>query len=69
MSLFDNLGAAQNPMQLMSQLRANPAALLRRRGLNVPDGMNDPNAIINHLLQTGQISNSRLQMAQMMMRR
>lgn len=67
MSLFENL--AQNPMQLMNQLRANPAALLRQRGLNVPDGMNDPQAIINHLLQTGQISNSRLQMAQMMMRR
>ena len=69
MSLFDSLGAAQNPMQLMSQLRANPAALLRQRGLNVPDGMNDPQAIINHLLQTGQISNSKLQMAQMLMRR
>ena len=69
MSLFDKLGAQASPMQMLNQLRSNPAAILRQRGLNIPDGMNDPQAIINHLLQSGQISNSRLQMAQRMMRR
>lgn len=69
MSLFDKLGAQASPMQMLNQLRSNPAAILRQRGLNVPDGMTDPQAIINHLLQSGQISNSRLQMAQRMMRR
>ena len=67
MSLFNQLGSNQNPAQMINQLRANPAAMLKQRGLNIPDGMNDPQQIINHLLQTGQINNSRLQMAQQMM--
>lgn len=64
MSLFNQLG---NQPNMMNQLRANPAAILKQRGLNIPDGMTDPQQIINHLLQTGQINNSRLQMAQQMM--
>lgn len=64
MSLFNQLG---NQPNMMNQLRANPAAMLKQRGLNIPDGMTDPQQIINHLLQTGQINNSRLQMAQQMM--
>ncbi|MBQ2141428.1 MAG: hypothetical protein II433_10095 [Acidaminococcaceae bacterium] len=64
MSLFNQLG---NQPNMMTQLRANPAAMLKQRGLNIPDGMTDPQQIINHLLQTGQINNSRLQMAQQMM--
>jgi hypothetical protein len=64
MSLFNQLG---NQPNMMNQLRANPAAMLKQRGLNIPEGMNDPQQIINHLLQTGQINNSRLQMAQQMM--
>lgn len=64
MSLFNQLG---NQPNMMNQLRTNPAAMLKQRGLNIPEGMNDPQQIINHLLQTGQINNSRLQMAQQMM--
>ncbi|MBO7669842.1 MAG: hypothetical protein J6S60_04555 [Oscillospiraceae bacterium] len=67
MSLFDSLGQQTNPMQMMQQLRSNPAATLKQAGMNVPDGMTDPQQIVNHLLQSGQISNSRLQMAQRMM--
>lgn len=55
-----------NPMMLQ-QLRQNPAAMLRMRGLNVPQGMNDPQAILNHLTQSGQVNRQWLQsMAQMM---
>lgn len=64
MSLFNQLG---NQPNMMNQLRANPAAMLKQRGFNIPDGMTDPQQIINHLIQTGQINNSRLQMAQQMM--
>lgn len=58
-----------NPMALLQQLRANPMQFLLQRRFNVPQGMaGDPNAIINHLMQTGQISqqqlNSAYQMAQ-----
>ena len=68
MSLFDNLNSnATNPREALEQLKANPQAVLKRAGMNVPDGMTDPNQILNHLLQSGQVSNPRLQMAQRMM--
>ena len=72
MSLFDSLGGQQpmaNPMQLVQQLRANPAAMLKQRGLNIPAGMNDPQQIIQHLVQSGQVPNARLQQAMQMLGR
>ena len=72
MGMFDQLGKGQqvqqNPMQMLSQLRSNPAGMLRQAGYNVPDGMNSPQQIINHLLNSGQVNNSRLNMAQQMAR-
>lgn len=44
-----------NMMQALQQLRADPAQVLQQAGLNIPQGMNDPNAIIQHLLQSGQV--------------
>lgn len=71
MSLFDTLGgqAPMNPMQMMIQLRSNPAAVLKQRGLNVPDGMSDPQQIVQHLISSGQVSNNALQAAMQMMGR
>lgn len=62
MSLFENLG-----QPTVDQLKHDPASVLQKAGLNIPAGMNDPRQIINHLLQSGQITNPRLQMAQKMM--
>jgi len=49
-----------NPMQIMSmlqQFKQNPMQTLLQQRLNVPQNIaNDPNAILNHLLQTGQVS-------------
>lgn len=68
MSLFDSLGQQQmNPMQAIQQIKSNPAAMLKQAGMNVPDGMTDPQQIVNHLLQSGQVTNQRLQAAQRMM--
>lgn len=57
-----------NMMQMLQQLRANPAQVLQQAGLNIPQGMNAPNAIIQHLLQSGQVPqeayNKALQMVQ-----
>lgn len=58
-----------NIMQMLGQFKQNPAQYLLQRKLNVPQNlMNDPNAIINHLLQTGQVNqdavNRAYQMAQ-----
>ena len=71
MSIFDALGgqAPMNPMQMMAQLRSNPAAVLKQRGLNVPDGMSDPQQIVQHLISSGQVSNNALQAAMQMIGR
>ena len=46
-----------NMMQMLQQFRRNPMQMLMQRRMNVPQTMaNDPNAILNHLLQTGQVS-------------
>jgi hypothetical protein len=48
-----------NPMQVLLQMRQDPSKFLSARGLNIPQGMNDPNEIINHLIQSGQVSQDR----------
>lgn len=65
MSIYDNLNQP-NRQQALEQLKANPHDMLAKAGLNIPNNMNDPQQIINHLLQSGQVSNPRLQMAQRM---
>lgn len=60
-----------NMMGLLGQLKANPMQFILQRKMNVPQGMmNDPNAIMQHLLSTGQITqqqiNQAYQMAQQM---
>ena len=74
MSLFDNLGGAQpqqmNPMQMVQQLKQNPAQMLNHAHLNVPQNMmNNPQQIVNHLVQSGQIPQQRLQAAMQTMQR
>jgi len=70
MSIFDSLGAASqqmNPMQMLQQLRANPAQVLKQAGYNVPANiLNNPQQIVQHLLQSGQITQGRLGQAQQM---
>lgn len=46
----------RNPMQMLAQLKSNPLGFLRQYGFNVPDNLTDPNAIIQHLMNSGQIS-------------
>lgn len=44
--------------------------LLQQRGIRIPQGMeNNPQAIIQHLMQSGQIPQGRLNMAQQLMQR
>lgn len=76
MSLFDQLGGqhsaqqpAQNPQQTLAELKANPAAVLQRVGLNIPSGLNDPQQIVQHLLQSGQVPQTRLAQAMRMLGR
>lgn len=68
MSLFDKLDMGRNnaPQQqnltreeAMRQLQANPAAVLRHAGMNVPGDMRDPQQIVGYLLRTGQLGGAR----------
>lgn len=65
--MMNNIG---DLMQMVQQFKANPMQMLMQRRMNVPQNMmNDPQAIINHLLQTGQISQEQLNSAYQMMQR
>ena len=55
-----------NMMQLAMQLKANPVPFLQRAGYNIPSNLNDPNAIIQHLMNSGQISQQRYEQARQM---
>lgn len=58
-----------NLMQMLQQFKANPMQMLMQRGMNVPQGISDPNAILNHLLQTGQINQNQINAAYQMAQR
>lgn len=47
-------------MQAVAQLKANTAAILGGRFSNLPQNLSDPNQIIQHLLNTGQIKQSQV---------
>lgn len=75
MSIFDSLGRQSparqqmNPMQALRQIQQNPAAMLKQRGLTIPDGMTNPQQIVQHLVNSGQVPNTRLQQIMQMMGR
>lgn len=60
---MQSVPAQQNP-------REQAMDLLRQRGIQIPESItNNPNAIIQHLMQSGQIPQGRLNMAQQIMQR
>lgn len=70
MSLFEQLGGKPqqvSPQQALGELKAHPMQALKGAGYTIPEGMTDPQQMINHLVNSGQIPNQRLQMAQRIM--
>lgn len=66
MSLFDSLGNGSpqqgqqiTAQQAVAQLRADPAGALGQVGFNVPAGMDNPQQIVQHLMQSGQLPQNR----------
>ena len=62
-----------NPMQMgqmLQSLRNNPLSFLASKGFNVPQGINNPQQMVNHLVNSGQVNqnaiNQAMQMANMM---
>ena len=58
-------------MGMLQQLKQNPAQFLMQRRMNLPQGvqMNDPQAILNHLVSTGQVSQQQINQAYQMAQR
>ena len=54
-----------NFMQMLQQLRQNPMQMLSQR-FNVPQNIQNPQDIIQHLLNTGQISQNQVNQAMQM---
>lgn len=57
-----------NPMMnnVLSQMKRNPMQFLTQKGFNIPQNMNDPNAIIQYLMNTGQVSQAQYDRAMSM---
>ena len=71
--MFNSLGNGNNQQQPdpVQQIKSNPSEYLTSRGFNLPEGINtnDPTAIINSLIQSGQIGNPRMQWAMQVINR
>ena len=70
MGIFDRLSGSQpqngrflapkDPRQMLHDLQANPAGFMSQAGYSVPAGMHDPRQIVDHLMQSGQLPQTRL---------
>lgn len=53
---------------MINQIKQNPMQFVAQRGFNLPQGMNDPNQIIEHLMKSGQITQQQYDRAVQMAR-
>ena len=60
--IYQQFQPQNNPLMMLMQLKQNPSAVLASR-FNIPQGMNDPNEIIQHLLNSGQVSQAQVNQA------
>jgi len=68
--LFQSFGTSANNAQVQQNPRDAAMSLMKQQGIQIPAGMeNNPNAIIQHLMQSGRIPQGRLNMAQQIMQR
>ena len=60
-----------NVMAMLQQFKMNPMQFLLQRRMNIPQNipLNDPNAILNYLASSGQISQSQIDRAYQMAQR
>jgi len=59
------MNGMMNMMKMFQQFKSNPMQMLSRR-FNIPQGVNDPNEILNHLVNTNQVSQDQInQISQM----
>jgi hypothetical protein len=69
MSLFDRMGQSNQQNQLQ-QIKNNPIAMGRQAGYQIPDNLaGNPQAIVQHLIQTGQVGGPMMQRIMPMIQR
>ena len=66
MSLFDKVHGNQPNLQ---QIQRDPIGMARQAGYNIPENLaGNPQAMVQHLIQSGQVSNPMLQRIMPMIR-
>lgn len=53
--LYQQFKPQNNFLTMLNQFKQNPMAMLSKR-FNIPQNVNDPNQILQYLLNTGQVS-------------
>lgn len=53
-------------MQMLPQLRGNPAQFLSQRGIQIPQGMNNPQQIVQQMLNSGRYTQAQVDQARRM---
>ena len=67
MSLFDRIQGNQPNLQ---QIQQDPLGMAKQAGYNIPPNLaGNPQAMVQHLIQTGQVSNPMLQRIMPMMQK
>jgi hypothetical protein len=68
MSLFEKLNG--QPQMNMQQLQQDPIGMAQKAGYNIPQNLaSNPQAMVQHLIQSGQIGGQKLQQAMQMMQK
>ena len=68
MSLFDRIGQSNQQMN-MQQLQQDPVGMAQKAGFNIPQNLaGNPQAMVQHLINSGQIGGPKLQQAMQMIR-
>jgi hypothetical protein len=53
-------------MQMLPQLRGNPAQFLAQRGIQIPQGINNPQQIVQQMLNSGRYTQAQVDQARQM---
>lgn len=57
--IYQQFQPQNNFLSMISQFKQNPMSILTQR-FNIPQNLNDPNQIIQHLLNTNQVSQDQI---------
>jgi hypothetical protein len=70
MSIYDRLNSQPNMQDMMRQIQSDPMGMARQAGYQIPENLaGNPQAMVQHLMQTGQVGGQKLQQAMQMMQR